>query len=298
MEKGAGGAIVITMFLSPAMRVLYFVFALVFALPAVRAAAPANEEFPLRKQYIDVAIYTTADLARRYSEVVIVDVRSKFEYDTLRVKDALILPITDRGFVNKLRKLREESGTKPIVFYCNGKTCRKSYDAVIMALSARIANVFCYDAGINDWAKGQPERTALLGKSPIRAEDLIGEKRFKERLLEPKEFAARVGPSTIVLDVRDRMQRDNPLFPMREERAQLDETERLGAIIEEARRSGRTLLIYDAVGKQVEWLQYHLEVRALKSYYFMKGGAQGYYDATLGKVELGGKKEEKKRIGD
>lgn len=254
-----------------------------FANPSKEATPTA---FPLRPQYIDVAVLETRELRARFNDVIVVDVRSQYEYETLRIQNALLLPVTEKNFVQEVRRLRE-STAKPIVFYCNGKTCRKSYDAALMAQSARIPNVFCYDAGVFDWAKAHPEQTALLGRTPINPNALIDDERFKERLLSPKNFAARAQGSALILDVRDRAQRDSPLFPFRELRAQLDEKEKIDAAIEQAKKENKTLLVYDAVGKQVQWIQYHIEGKGLKDYYFMKGGAQAHWDATLGKVSLG-----------
>lgn len=259
---------------------------------AVAKPKVASDAFPLRAKYIDVVILETANLDKRFNEVVVVDVRTQYEYDTLRIKDAALIPVTDRNFVDQVRKLRE-STPKPIVFYCNGKTCAKSYDAVLYAMSARIPNVFCYDAGIDDWARAHPERTELLGKSPIKVEDLITHDKFKIHLLDPKAFEAKIGTASIVLDVRDRAQRDSLLFPSRgEQRASLEDKDKLDPIIERAKKEKKTLLVYDQVGKQVQWFQYYLESKGLKDYFFMKGGAQGYFDATLGKVSFGGKKKE------
>lgn len=252
-----------------------------------------NDAFPLRAKYIDVAILETADLEKRFGEVVVVDVRTKYEFDTLRIKDALLIPVTDRNFTEQVRKLRE-STSKPIVFYCNGKTCHKSYDATLYALNARIPGVLCYDAGIDDWSRTHPERTVLLGKSPIKVDDLISHDQFKARLLDPKAFEAKSEGKAIILDVRDKSQRDSPLFPFREQRASLEDKAALDPVIQQAKKERKTLLIYDQVGKQVQWFQYYLESKGLKDYYFMKGGAQAYFDATLGKVTLGGKKEAKK----
>lgn len=285
------------------LRLILCLLTVLSLLPAAHAATATggdaaaakpkatSDAFPLRAKYIDVAILETADLAKRYGDVVVVDVRTKYEYDTLRIKDAQLIPVTDRNFVDQVRKLRE-STPKPIVFYCNGKTCAKSYDAVLYALNARIPNVLCYDAGIDDWSRAQPEKTALLGKSPIKAEDLIGHDQFKARLLDPKAFEAKAEGKAIVLDVRDKSQRDAMLFPFREQRVALEEKARLDAVIEQAKKEKKTLLIYDQVGKQVQWFQYYLESKGLKDYYFMKGGAQGYSDMMFGKVSFGGKKKE------
>ena len=257
------------------------------ALTCVQAAPPpSTSEFPYRSQYLDVAIMETAELNKRFNDVIVVDVRSAYEYQTLRIKDSINVVLGTRSFLDEIRKLRDQS-RKPIVFYCNGKTCRKSYDAVLVAQSARIPDTFAYDAGVFDWAKAYPERAVLLNKSPVRPEDLISDKAFKERMLDAKDFAARVGPNSLVLDVRDRVQRDFALFPFKESRAQLSETDKIDATIEQALTGTKTLLVYDAAGHQVRWFQYYLESKGVRDYYFMKNGAQGYFDATLGKVSLG-----------
>ena len=246
----------------------------------------ADDPFPLRARYLDVPVMLTAELEKRFDDVVIVDVRSQYEYDTLRIMDARLIPLTSKKFVDEVRKLRAET-SKIIVFYCNGKACAKSYDAVLKARSVRVHDAYSYDAGIADWAHAHPEKTALLGRSPIKVEDLISKERFKSHLLEPQSFEAKMGASAMVLDVRDRAQRDTPLFPFQEQRATLEGSARIDTIIDQARREKKTLLIYDAVGKQVEWFQYYLESKGLGDYYFMQGGAQAYFDAKYGKVTLG-----------
>jgi rhodanese-related sulfurtransferase len=251
-------------------------------------ANAANDEYPYRMRYPDVLTMTTEELAKRINEVLVIDVRSKYEFDTLHVKDAINVPLTT-SFGEKMVQLRAKHN-KPFVFYCNGKTCHKSYDAALLAGKARLANLYAYDAGIFDWAKAQPEKTVLLGRSPIVPENLIDESSFKARLIEPKDFVARVGDKSVVLDVRDRVQRDTPLFPFKEQRAQLDDMKKIDAVIEDARAQKKTLLVYDQTGKQVQWFQYYLENKGVKDYYFMKGGAQAHFDATLGKVVLGGDK--------
>lgn len=253
-------------------------------------ANAANDEFPFRVRYPDVEVMTTAELGKRFNEVLVIDVRSKYEFDTLHVKDAVSVPLKT-GFGDKMVQLREKH-KKPFVFYCNGKTCVKSYNAALLASKARLDNIYAYDAGIFDWAKAEPEKTVLLGRSPIVPADLIDSKTFKARLIEPKDFSARVHNS-VVLDVRDRRQRDSALFPFKEQRAQLDELKKIDVVIKDALAQKKTLLVYDQTGKQVQWFQYYLENKGVKDYYFMKGGAQAHFDHFLGKVVLGsGDKDE------
>lgn len=267
------------------MKKLFWTLLLVLSGIVHPLANAANEEYPYRVRYPDVSILTTEELGKRINEVLVIDVRSKYEFDTLHVKDAVNVPLTT-GFGEKMVQLREKHN-KPFVFYCNGKTCHKSYDAVLLAAKARLDNLYAYDAGIFDWAKAQPEKTALLGRSPIIPANLIDEKSFKARLIEPKDFAARVGDKSMVLDVRDRVQRDTALFPFKEQRAQLDELKKIDAVIEDTKAQKKTLLVYDQTGKQVQWFQYYLESKGVKDYYFMKGGAQAHFDHYLGKVVLG-----------
>ena len=269
------------------MRKLFWALLLVMPGLPFPLANAATEEYPMRARYPDVQVVSTEELARQFSSAVIVDVRTKYEFDTLHVKDSVLLPL-GINFGERVQALRQKSGNKMLVFYCNGKTCHKSYEAALLATRARVNNVVAYDAGIFDWAKAQPELTVLRGRSPIKPGDLISSENFKKHQLDAKAFEDRIGANSIVLDVRDKRQRDSALFPFREQRAQLDDTKKLEEILDEAKAKNKTLLVYDEVGKQTQWFQYHLESKGIKDYYFMNGGAQGYFDATLGKVVLGG----------
>ncbi len=259
---------------------------LLFSLSAL-AETPLSQ-YPHRSSYPDVSIMSTEQLTLERDKVEVIDVRSKFEFETLHIKNALNIPLTALDFEDKVSKVAKES-SKPLVFYCNGKTCKKSYDAVRRAQRAKVDKMYAYDAGIFDWARANPDATTLLGKSPIKTSDLIDEDQFKSRLLSAKDFEAKVGAAAIVLDVRDRAQRDIALFPFGEERVSLDQKKALDEVIERAKTQKKTLLIYDKVGHQVQWLQYHLEDKGLKNYYFLKGGEEGYYEAKLG-VTMGLKK--------
>ena len=258
------------------------------ALPVVAAepekggAAETSVEYPHRARYPELPIITTADLTRRIKEVTVVDVRSRYEYETLRVKDAVNIPVSEGGFAGKIRELHA-TRKQPLVFYCNGRTCKKSYDGARIAMhDDEINDVYVYDAGIFDWAKANPASTELLGRGPIKPKDLIDPSEFHAHLLEPKDFEKRIGPGSIVVDIRDRAQRDVSVFPFQEKHIALDQKAEMIAVINQAKREGKTLLVYDKVGHQVQWVQYHLENSGVRNYYFLKGGEEGYFKATLG----------------
>ena len=256
-------------------------FALILVLLPVLAVA-AEDEFPGRKIYPEVQVISLQQLKEHLGEVLVVDVRSAYEYKTLHIKGAVNVPLSDPNFVAKMAKLREES-VKDIVVYCNGKTCMKSYKAAKKCAAANIPNVLAYDAGIMDWAKTYPNDAILLGKVLGDPGRLISKEAFKKHLLSPTAFGERVASSNAyVLDVRDRFQRDSlGLFPGRERRVYLDDTKKLDRYIRKALAENRDLLIYDAAGKQVRWLQYYLNHKGVKKYYFMAGGARAYYKDML-----------------
>jgi len=241
--------------------------------------AATSTEFPGRPLYPEVSVIELDELFRRLDEVIVVDVRSSYEYETLRVKGAVNIPLSSKTFVSRMRKLRM-SDTRPIIVYCNGKTCMKSYKAARKCAVNKIDNVHSYDAGIMDWARTYPEHAELLGRSPVNPKKLISKKEFKKHLLSPNAYGEQVANSpAIVLDVRDRFQREAlSIYVGRERRAYLDDKKKLDSYISKAKREGKTLLVHDAAGKQVRWLQYYLKDKGVKSYYFMEGGVAAYYD--------------------
>lgn len=242
--------------------------------------AKSNNEFPGRKEFPKVPTYELSKLRDNIDKVTIVDARSQYEFNTLRLKGATNIPIASKDFVAQIKKLRKTS-SKPIVFYCNGRTCFKSYLAADISMKAGIKDVASFDAGIFEWAVAHPAQTVLLGQSPIKPEHLISKSSFKNRLLSPDEFSQKIldlGSSSMVLDVRDMYQRAGVgFYPGKERWVSLDDQKNLVKFIRKAISGNKTLFVYDEVGKQVRWLQYALEQHGVKQYYFMKKGAKEYY---------------------
>lgn len=259
-------------------KIVFLLCALISLFSSKIFSAEADPQFPGRELYREVPTYSLKELSQNFDSIIIVDTRSKYEFDTLHIKGSTNIPLSDKSFDTRLHSLRAVSD-KPIVFYCNGVTCHKSYQAVRRAMSMKIDNTFAYDAGIFAWAKAHPEKSVLLGNSPIRQSDIIDKDAFNAHLLSPKEFGHQVENSSLVLDVRDRFQRDGVgFFPGAERRIGLDQADKIDKILKIAKNDKRPLLIYDEAGSQVQWLQYRLVNAGLTNYYFMKGGAKAYYD--------------------
>lgn len=253
-------------------------------LVSLLSVAQANTEFPGRAKYPAVPVMEKTTLKDKFGQVTIVDTRSSLEFETLRVKGAVNIPVASKTFVEQLKALRA-THSNPIVFYCNGRTCYKSYRAVELGQKAKIKELYAYDAGMFEWAKSYPSHAVLLGESPIKPHDIISGGKFKQRLLQPSAFSDKaygMGSKSLVLDIRDKYQRGAAgFFPGKERWVSLDQKAKLQEYIEQAKQENKTLFIYDDVGKQVRWVQYALEKANVKDYYFMDKGAKAYYTEMM-----------------
>jgi len=264
---------------------LFRFICLLFSLVSITSYAK-NSEFPGRAQFPNIPVYELNQLSQDIANVVIVDARSRYEYETLRFKSSINIPVASKTFEQALIQLRAKTD-KPIVFYCNGRTCFKSYIAVKKGQVAGVSNIFAFDAGVFEWAIAKPKYAVLLGESPIKKENLISVKKFKSHLLHHDRFSDKafdLGSNSMVLDVRDKYQRAGiGFYPGKERWVSLDDTKKLEKFLAKAKKKNKTLFIYDEVGKQVKWLQYTIEKQGIKNYYFMKKGATAYYTAIMEK---------------
>lgn len=243
------------------------------------AMAAESPGFPLRSEYAVVGVKTisTQDLAEHLDEYTIIDVRSDYEYQTLHIAGAHSIPLSSAHFVEQARALATDT-KKPLVFYCNGTTCAKSYKAVVKTLQQDMKHTLAYDAGIFAWAEAEPKHTVLLGqpmKSPLQ---LISQPRFESHMLNPRTFYEEVMADghALVIDIRDAAQRAGiSLFQMRDIHVPLDNAQ-LKVWIDKAKADNRPLYFVDATGHQVRWLQYFLEAQGVHHYWFMKGGAKAF----------------------
>lgn len=142
----------------------------------------ANDSFPGRKEFPQVPIYAKAQLKNNLDQVLIIDARSNYEYETIHINNSVNDPVASRDFVDNIRQVRKHSD-KPIVFYCNGRTCFKSYKAAKAAMDHNIKNVFAYDAGMFEWAKTCPELTTLPGNTPLNPSNLLSKQKLKSHML-------------------------------------------------------------------------------------------------------------------
>ena len=247
----------------------------------------ANDDFPGRDRYPAVKFISIDDLYKQLDDFVILDARSSYEFNTLRIKNAQLLPLTlvPSKFESALRRVVSENPGKKLVFYCNGHTCMKSYKAAHRATNfVGLDNVYAYDAGIFDWAKKYPAKSELLGKELKDLSLLKTKAELKKHIIPAEKFIKTADDSVIILDIRDRIERDGfYVFSGFEKSISLNPQDRdkMAKFMKKVIKSKKKLYVYDKVGKQIRWFQYYIESTGVKDYYFMEGGSEAFFKIPL-----------------
>jgi len=84
-------------------------------------------------------------------DLVVVDSRKKTEYAKGHIEGAVNILNTEMNRQD-LEKIAPDK-TKPILFYCNGVRCMRSYSAVSMALDWGYKNIFWFRGGWSEWTE-------------------------------------------------------------------------------------------------------------------------------------------------
>ncbi len=250
---------------------IFLLLAVLCTIPVLKSAI-ADDSFPYRGDF-DVEVVEIEDLNAQYDDFIIVDVRSSFEFNVVHIAKAINISISKATFGAELEKVRGKTDAQKIAFYCNGHTCKKSYKATKKAKELGFENIYAFDAGIFDWIKVHPDKGVLVGETPVRADKIISKDDFDSRLLSFDEFSTKAGEAgSMVIDVREPFQRDIIPEIAKIRNIPLD---RLLGLLKKGRFKNKHLLIFDAVGKQVKWLQYHFEANGYTDYLFLEKGVAG-----------------------
>ena len=249
-----------------------------------------EEGFPGRVKYPQVPYVELLAMYQERDNSVIIDARSPYEFQTLRIKNAVNVPLIlpPKKFKEKITALHDANPGKKLIFYCNGHKCMKSYKAarrVIVYMGLK--NVYAFDAGIFDWAQTYPDEALLLGRVLNDPAKLISKADFKKHILPAKKFIKSASSSVEILDIRDRIERDGfYIFSGEEKSISLNAKEKakLDKFLRNVKKDDKTLYVYDMVGKQVRWFQYYLESKKIENYYFMKGGADAFFTIPLAEL--------------
>lgn len=250
-----------------------FYFSALFAMSSFCHAG----EFPYRQDYPEVPIVELADVRSGFEkgEIIFVDARTKMEFDTIHIRDAVHIDFSTQQFLSDLLELGRSNPSKKIIVYDNGITCLKCYIAVQDARDEEMENVYAYDGGIQAWAEAYPADTILMGEQiKDGKKEIIPYEQFLNISLDFETFKQKIAdsPSAKVIDARDPIQRTKKL-PGVDNVMQIPLDKLIRNVIDKGHLKNDRLFIFDQVGRQVRWLMYYLEKEGYKDYYFLKGGA-------------------------
>lgn len=251
------------------------IYIYILLLSSLMVQSVMADEFPGRTEFPEQEVIEIEDLYKNRENMIIIDTRTDFEYNTIHIKDSVHVNLEADDYIDRLKEIRKTDKRK-MVFYCNGLTCTKAFRAHEAATKGGIKNTATFDAGVFTWARTYPNDAVLMGKSPVDPNKLLTREALAKRLLNANRFSDKVGSNSLVLDVRDESQREaTRLYPIHQRNVTLDDPE-LPASIKRAAQEGKTVLIYDYTGQQVRWLQYLLESLDVNDYYFLEGGFKGF----------------------
>ena len=121
-------------------------------------------------------------------------------------------------------------------------------------------------------------RRVLLDKSPVDPAKLISKDALNAKMLGWADFSAKAGnTNTLVIDIRDPFQRAKDSTLDQNKNVNLKGVrnipfDRITKLLAKGEFEDKQLLIFDAVGKQVRWLQYYLEEGGYTNYAFLAKG--------------------------
>ena len=118
-----------------------------------------------------------------------------------------------------------------------------------------------------------PDKATLMGQTPAPAENIIPKSELKKRMISFSDFKAKASDgNTMAIDIRDSFQRK--VIPDVANLKHIPLDDLLGHL-KKKEYQDKQLLILDAVGKQVRWLQYYLEDYGYTNYSFLEKGVGG-----------------------
>jgi len=222
-----------------------------------------------------VSFISAKELHQSLSKSTVVDVRTTIEFDVLHVAGAHSITMSNLAFVPRIKALCTAECN--LVLYCNGGDCAKSEDAAEMLVKAGIKQVKVLSGGILNWVENYPEDSFLLGKKPVDKDKLVSEQEFNQRLLGFQQFEMKSQyEKHVVIDIRDNFQRGAAKERSSIKNSKSIPMNRLILLLDGEFAKDDTLLIYDAVGEQIKWIQYYLKDRGYQNYYFLEGGATSF----------------------
>ena len=95
--------------------------------------------------FTDIPTIGLTEIEQRIDELVLVDVRPKFDYERKHREGTKHMSFSSRMFMIQMEDLISKNEGKTIVVYCDTENCIKSYRAVEKCRQAKLDNVVLFD---------------------------------------------------------------------------------------------------------------------------------------------------------
>lgn len=133
-------------------RVQFFLLTLVISFNA-------HAQKPLAPESLEGTTVVTVEdvykLITSKSDLVIIDSRRNEEFAKGHIEGSITL-LDSKMTQNDLKKHMSTTDT-PVLFYCNGARCMRSYKAAVKAISWGYSNIYWFRGGWKEWrAKEMP----------------------------------------------------------------------------------------------------------------------------------------------
>lgn len=260
----------------------------ILLLPFSYCFANDSETFPKRKYYPQLNYIDTQEFAEgiKNKQYDVIDVRDETSFKALHVKGASNIFIKSKTFEQELLAFVETS-KNPLVAYCNGISCSKSYDASnkmidLFQQKGIDKTVYTYDSGINAIAYSHNELVLKDGKEVSESNPLIDVEKIKKHTLTPVDFenylANHPDKEFALLDIREKSEQIlTKLFMFKKEKKiSLAERDKLIKYLNKVKNDKKTLLVYDLAGRQINGLYELLKITGIKKWHYMEGGEFAY----------------------
>ena len=269
---------------------------LVFGSNAI--AVEKTDQFPKRKFYPHLNYIDTLEFAHgiKTGRFEVIDVRDNISYKALHVEVARNIVLTSDTFEQDILEFARQTD-KPLAIYCNGISCSKSYIASTKVRDAfkkhKIAKeVFTYDSGINAIAYAFNELVLKDGKPISKENPLISAEQIQKHSMEPEKFEHYItwhnDKEFAILDIREKEEKIiNKLFMFRDvNNISLSQRDDLIAFLNTVKSSHKTLLVYDASGRQIDGIYELLRIIEIDQWHYLEGGEYGYSKYAIKAVAL------------
>ena len=104
---------------------------------------------------IKVIVEEVIELIESADDLVVIDARKSSDREKGWIEGSVGLPNTDTNAQSLAKVLPAK--TTPVMFYCNGVKCGRSYESAKIAISEGYSKIYWFRGGMEEWeSKGLP----------------------------------------------------------------------------------------------------------------------------------------------